>query len=586
MEQGLSSSYPERSPLRRLLALPALLVLGFAPLAAGAPGIGPAVAPSLAAHSAEFEKRVYKVTDGVYSAVGFALANSILIEGDDGVVVVDVTESVETASEILAEFRKITDKPIKALVYTHNHGDHVFGGPGFVPSGEVEVFAHETTNDAINRVVNVIRPGLMRRTARMFGHLLPEGEEGVVNAGIGPFLAVGAHGRGGTTGLIRPTRTFSEELEVEVAGVRMQLVHAPGETDDQLFVWLPDRRVLLPGDNIYRAFPNLYTIRGTPYRNVVGWIRSLDRMRALEPEHLVPSHTRPVSGGDEIEEILTAYRDGIQYVHDQTLRGINRGLTPDELVGLVRLPPHLAEHPYLQEHYGSVEWSVRSIFSGYLGWFDGDAATLSPAPPDERARDMAEIAGGVDGLVASARTALEASRFAWAAELAGHALRLEPEGREAARVKAAALRALGFRSVSANGRHYYLTQALEIEGRADPSEATALSGPELLRAFPVGNVLASLPVRLDPELAASADFQVGFRFPDEGTEYGLWVRRGVAEFQPRLPKRAALTFEATSDDFLEVLLGRRELGAAIQAGELAIDGDLALVARFFALFDR
>lgn len=549
----------------------------------------PRVEPSLAAHSAEFAPAVYRVADGVYSAVGFALANSILIEGDDGVVIVDVTESVETARAILAEFRKITDKPIKALVYTHNHGDHVFGGPGFVSPdalSEVEVFAHETTNEYINRVVNIIRPGLMRRTARMFGHLLPEGESGVVNAGIGPFLAVGAHGRGGTTGLIRPTRTFADELEIEVAGIRMRLVHAPGETNDQIFVWLPDRKVLLPGDNVYKAFPNLYTIRGTPYRDVSAWVRSLDKMRDLEPEHVVPSHTRPFSGAGNIREILTAYRDAIQYVHDQTLRGINRGQTSDELAGSVKLPPHLAQHPYLQEHYGTVEWSVRSIFNGYLGWFDGDAATLSPVAPNQRARNLAELAGGPWMLMATAQAALDQKDFSWAAELAGHSLELEPGNDTAARIKAAALRALGERSVSPNGRHYYLTSALELEGHVDASNAIALRDPELLKAFPIANVLESLTVRLDPLRSADSDIAVGFVFPDEETEYTLHVRRGVAEFQSRLPKEPDLQITASSDDFLEVLLGLSSIETALATGSITLEGNPALLGSFFGLFDR
>jgi len=109
-------------------------------------------------------------------------------------------------------------------------------------------------------------------------------------------------------------------------------------------------------------------------------------MRALRPAYLVPSHTRAMSGQEQIYETLTAYRDAIQFVHDQTVQGINRGLSPDELVEVVKLPPHLAAHPYLQEYYGKVKWSVRAIFDGYLGWFDGDAAGLEPAGPDARPR--------------------------------------------------------------------------------------------------------------------------------------------------------------------------------------------------------
>ncbi len=317
-----------RPLVRAALAALLLVPLACEPAPESAPEAAPAVAPqSLLDHSAEFEQRVYEVTDGVHQAVGFALGNSILVEGDVCAFVVDVTESIESARAVKAAFEKITRKPIRALVYTHNHADHVFGGPGFAKPGDVEVYSHDTTEYYINRIVGVIRPIISTRSARMFGTLLPdEGPDRVVNAGIGPALELG-HG-GATPGLIRPTRTFSERLETEICGVDVVMEHAPGETNDQIFVWLPEKRVLLPGDNVYKAFPNLYTIRGTLYRDLLGWVRSLDRMRALRPAHLAPSHTRPVSGEDHIQEILTAYRDAIQFVHDQTIRGMNKGLTP------------------------------------------------------------------------------------------------------------------------------------------------------------------------------------------------------------------------------------------------------------------
>ena len=237
----------------------------------------------------------------------------------------------------------------------------------------------------------------------------------------------------------------------------------------------------MPGDNIYKAFPNLYSIRGTLYRDVLAWAQSLDKMRAIKPSYLVPSHTRAISGQDEVYQTLTAYRDAIQFVHDQTIQGINQGLTPDELVELVKLPPSLAEHPYLQEYYGKVEWSVRGIFSGYLGWFDGDAATLEPASPEERAMAMASLAGGADGLVKAARDALAEHKHAWAAELASHSIRLDPDSTAAKQIKADALRALGRRQLNPNARSYYLTQALELEGKVETLDSNQTRKRPLFR---------------------------------------------------------------------------------------------------------
>jgi alkyl sulfatase BDS1-like metallo-beta-lactamase superfamily hydrolase len=362
--------------------------------------------------------------------------------------------------------------------------------------------------------------------------------------------------------------------------------HAPGETDDQIFVWLPDRRVLMPGDNIYKAFPNLYTIRGTTHRDVLAWTASLDRMRDLAPAHLAPSHTRPVSGEAEVVQILTAYRDAIQFVHDQTVRLMNQGLTPDELVEAVRLPVHLRDHPYLREVYGTVEWSVRSVFAGYLGWFDGDAATLSPEPPAERASAYVELAGGDEAMLAAIRRALAERRHAWAAELAAHLRRARPDSAEARTLEADALRALARASISPNGRNYYLTQALELTGAAKISfEPTLDQGlREFLAELPVENFMAAMPVHLDPDRSEDTDMAVGFRFPDVDQSYGLHVRRGVAEFRRRLPENADVVVTADSRVWKEVVLGIRNPAAALLSGDVQVEGGTLDLVGFLRMF--
>lgn len=534
----------------------------------------------------EFRRDVYEVTVGVYQAVGFGIANSIMVEGEPCVFIVDVMGSMETAAAVRAEFAKITDKPIGALIYTHNHADHVMGGLAFVPDGKVDVYAHETTNDYINRFASVLRPILRTRSSRMFGsYLRGDGQDGMENVGLGPFVET--LDPDATLGLIRPSETFSDELETEICGVKVQLVHAPGETNDQLFVWLPERRVLLPGDNIYKAFPNLYSIRGTPYRDARAWVRSLDKMRALQPRHLVPSHTRAISGQGEIYETLTAYRDAIQFVHDQTVQGINRGLGPDELVEAVKLPPHLAEHPYLQEYYGKVEWSVRGIFNGYLGWFDGDGALLEPASPDERAAGMASLAGGVEGLRRAARDALSDEQYAWAAEVATHWIRLAPSSREAKQAKADALRALALRQINANSRNYYLTQALELEGKVEIRDETK---PENALSFvstvPIGRFIEAMPANLLYEKSADMEMVIAFRFPDVDEGYAIEIRRGVAEFKDSFPEDPDLTITADSNVWRELVLGLRSPIKTFATGDVKYTGSALDLVGFLRLFRK
>ncbi|NNF62121.1 MAG: alkyl/aryl-sulfatase, partial [Gammaproteobacteria bacterium] len=372
---------------------------------------------ALAAHSDEFRRSIITVRDGVWVAVGYGLANSILVEGDDGLIVIDTMASLDSARAVAREFRLLSPKPLKAIIYTHNHADHVFGAQAFIdelasPGTAVRVLAHETTEALVYRVVNVFRPILTARSFRMFGTHLNEAE--LVNAGIGKELEVTADS---AFGFVPPTETFRDSLETGIAGIRFELIHAPGETDDQLFVWLPDLKLLAPGDNIYKTFPNLYTIRGTPYRSLRDWSASLDRMRELPVEYLVPSHTRPLQGQEEINGTLTDYRDAISFVRDQTIRRINQGMTPEQIVATVQLPPHLATSPWLQEFYGKVSWSARSVMAGNLGWFDGNPATLQPLAPAQRAQKIAMLAGGDEALEQAAHQALADGETQWALEL-------------------------------------------------------------------------------------------------------------------------------------------------------------------------
>ena len=248
--------------------------------------------PDLAAHTAEFSQEVIEVTDGVYVAIGFGLANCILLEGDDGVVIVDAMESAEAAVPVKEAFSKITSKPVKALIFTHYHSDHTNGATIMAGDDTTDIYAHATTSYYMDRIATITRETTYRRAMRQFGTLLPEG--GIINDGIGPRLEFD---ESKTLGLLVPTKTFSaDRLDLDIAGLKLILFFAPGETPDQILIWMPEKKVLLPADNYYKSFPNLYAIRGTAYRDVKLWVNSIDKMRALKPEYLVPQHTRPVAG--------------------------------------------------------------------------------------------------------------------------------------------------------------------------------------------------------------------------------------------------------------------------------------------------
>ncbi len=260
----------------------------------------------------------------------------------------------------------------------------------------------------------------------------------------------------------RPTHFFSGERKtLDVAGVRLELAAADGETRDQLYVWLPDRKVLFTGDNFYKSWPALYAIRCTGYRDVRAWIASLTRMIAEDPHYLVAGHTRPVAGREKASETLTNYRDAVASIFEQTIAGMNKGMTPDQLVEAVKLPPEFQDLDYLREYYSNVEWAVRSIFNGYLGWFDGNPSSLFPLSPRQEAERVAELAGGAYALMVAARSSLD-NDPQWTAQLCDHLLALNPGDSDAMRLKADALDALARRLPTATGRNYYMTVAAQL----------------------------------------------------------------------------------------------------------------------------
>ena len=542
-----------------------------------------ATVQELAELSIEFRKRIDKVGDGVWMAVGYGLANSILIEGEDGLIVIDTMETIATGTEVAEQFRKLSDKPLAAIIYTHNHADHVFGAQAFVnvlgdPEKAVQVLAHSSTAHYVHRIVSEFRPIISARSYRMFGTQLTADE--FSNDGIGMELKIDENSE---FGFIDPTRTFDSELTHEVAGVELKLIHAPGETNDQIYVWLDAQKMLAVGDNLYRAFPNLYTIRGTPHRSLKRWADSLDLARTLPIEQILPSHGSAIEGRDHVWRTLTDYRDAIRYVHDQTVRYMNLGFTPDEAVEAVQLPDHLARSPYLRELYGKVEWSVRAVYAGNLGWFDGNPSTLRPLAPQQHAVHVQELAGGFENLVGSLEKARADGQHQWVLELSDVILRLDPTHAAARAARVEALTARGNAATNPNERNYYLSSALELRDgvRFRP---LSTSSDTLLNQLPMSTMFDSLSVSLRAEDAITTNMRVGLSFTDSGDQWTLWVRNGVLEVRKGLMDELDIHAEVDSLAFKKLLSGQRNAVAALASDfEFPVGGALGF-AGFLKLF--
>ena len=528
-------------------------------------------------HTAEFKKEVIEVTNGVHVAIGYALANAILVEGENSNIIIDTTGTIETAREVKALFDEINSNPIEAIIYTHNHGDHTYGATVFAEDSDPEIYAHDSTEEYLSRVIGTIRPIISARSNRMFGNSLPKSE--VENNGIGPFLEIGRDGR--QTGLLYPTKTFSDKIKFEVGGVKVELFHAPGETNDQLFVWLPDKKALFPGDNFYKTFPNLYTIRGTPYRDLAGWVNSIDMMRYLQPEFLIPSHTRPLAGKDNINKILTTYRDGIQFVHDQTVRLMNLGLGPDDIAEILVLPKHLRDSPFLKEFYGSPGWSAKNVFSGYLGWFNGNPSSLKPLLQMVEAENFIKLAGNWDSLFTIAEEAYLNGEFQWSLQLTDYLLKSKPGETKARLLRQSSLIALGNKESNPNSRYYYLSSAAELDKDYQPNDIL-LPNIEAIIKYPIESFMETLKVNVIPEKSIDKNIQLLFTFTNSTKAFSVFLRKGVLEMQPFLISGSSVQVTSTEEDLKAVLSGIKSLPIALVNGTLQVNGSRTDLLSFFS----
>lgn len=565
----------------------------------------PRVDPGMTKFARGMDQALLKIGDSAYLAYGWDITSPMMVVGDDGVIIIDPPMSMESGKETLEAFRRVTDKPVKAIVYTHNHIDHVAAVKAFtteedVASGKVDIYAHETLMQGVINWASTVGPIEGRRTSYTAASFLPKGPEGSVHDALGSTARLGA------VTFIPPTKTFSDELDVEISGIKMHLRFVPSETPDEIVAWFPEMKLLhyaevMQGEN----FPNLYTIRGTKFRDPIQWFKSIDVMREFPAELAAGAHGRPIIGYDNIQNMLTAYRDAIQFVHDQTIRYMNLGYTPEQLVELVALPPHLADHPWLHEYYGTVKHTVRNIYNGYLGWFQADPWALDPMPYMDRAARYVELMGGRDAVIAAAKKAIDDKEFTWAAEILTNVIRIDNNDMEARKLKAEAYREWAFTLTNVNWRNWSLTAAAELEGEADLTGGFAFTSADVIRAFPTNVLLQLITTRIDWEKSIDTNMTLGIRLPDVDEGYGLEIRRGIVQFHEKLPTETDVTMIADRQFLDRMLVGDIHMTgemanaiaegapaggvvmmAAIESGDIRLEGGTAEdVQRFFSYFD-
>jgi alkyl sulfatase BDS1-like metallo-beta-lactamase superfamily hydrolase len=521
----------------------------------------------------------------VWSLVGNGLSNQSFIEAPEGLIAIDTGESVEEMEQALRHVRAHTHAPVVACIYTHFH--YVAGTTALIPetpSGQLEIWGHSGIGANLARFGGEIAPRSGRGLVHQFGMTLPdEGPDGLVSCGLGLFYRNPDHAPY-TPGYLPANHTFDEPASANIAGLRVELMPAPSDASDSITVWFPDLGVCV-NNLVWPALFNIFAIRGEEYRDPRILLRGLDQILALEPEHLVGTHGPPLSGRARIRSEVIRYRDSIQFIWDQTVRGANRGMTADQIAAAVQLPTQFGASYMTTQLYGVVEHHVRQICAGLFGWFDEDVTHLFPLASPERAHRLVAGFGGVEAVREQIDTALAGDDHRWALELSGWLTQHTDGGGEAqdrGRL-AEALRGIAYSTTAANIRNWCLTRAREADGSSDLSRFRAHRfRANEVAANPPESFVPLLRVLLDPERTADLQGSIGFAF-DTGVRAGLTVRNCVAV--PDDGIGAEVTLHVSHADWAQLLGAKTTLSTLVETGTAGIDGDPDRLKQLLGCFD-
>ncbi len=545
---------------------------------------------------------LFKVTDGLYQIRGYDLANMSIIESDTGWILVDPLTARETASKAFLFAREhLGKKPVRAILFTHSHIDHFGGVQGILqhlsdeekanlriiaPAG----FEEEATSENI-----IAGPAMTRRAMFMYGKRLERDERGHVGTGLGKGPAFGTFGFAQATDLITGTGT---ELTVDGVPMVFQIVSG-SEAPAEFTFYLPEQKAFCGAELVSRNMHNIYTLRGAKVRDARLWSSFIDEAKTLfsDADVYFGSHHWPLWGQENIQEFLAVQRDTYKFIHDQTVRLMNRGATPREIADQLRLPPELNQAFHNQGYYGTVSHNAKAVYQHYLGWFTANPAQLNPLPESESARRYVQMMGGADKVLEKALQEFEAASdmsategrdtYRWLAELLNHVVFAEPANNDAKQLLASVYDQLGYQAESAPWRDFYLTGAYELRHGSPEEGIKPAMMREVLLNTPVSLFFDSMAVRLNAEDAEGENTTIRISFTDLQEHYLLTLQnsvlhnRQVAEDTP-----ADATLRLTRPLFVDLLIGRAGLKELLFSDEISFEGSRLDLIGFFSMLDK
>lgn len=534
---------------------------------------------------------LFKVADRIYQLRGFDLSNMTLIEGETGWIVVDVLTSEETARAAMDFARKhLGNKPVTAIVFTHSHVDHFGGALGVLSAEQVQAqnipvvapvgFMEEATSENL-----LVGMAMARRSVYMYGKRLPRSPEGLVDNGLGKAVAYGK------VGILPPTVVVTESKESHnLDGLEFMFHNVPGsEAPSEFVFYLPKLKAFGSAELFGHTLHNIYTPRGAKVRDALKWAAYMDEALAYagDAEVMFHQHNWPVWGSSNVRNFMEKQRDTYRFIHDQTVRHMNAGLTSAEIAEKVVMPPSL--HSFLsgRGYYGTVSHNVKAVYQFYMGWFDANPANLNPLPPVESAKRYVDLAGGMDTLLNKAEQAVNKGEYRWAAELLKHAVYADPDNSKAKNLLAQSFDQMGYMAESAPWRNFYLTGALELREGGYTEGFKRNMFLDMLKHTSTPRFLEGMAAALNSDKAENADIQINLVFSDTNESYVLHIQNSVLHHKAGKPDpNSAATLTLSKPFFLNMMTGEAGAAELLLSDETRIDGSTLKLGQFFGMLDK
>ena len=532
---------------------------------------------------------LFKVDEGIYQLRGFDLANTSLIKSDSGWILVDPLTTLETTEAAMAFAEQHLGKiKLTGVIFTHSHIDH-FGGvlalintqlaadnnvPIIAPSG----FMAEATSENI-----IAGPAMARRGSYMFGNSLPRSATGHVDAGLGKQVVYGS------TSILQPTVVIDKpEMAMTIDGVGFDFYNMPGsEAPSELTFYLPKHKAFCGAEVLSHVMHNVLTLRGAKVRDALLWSdyigQSIDRLDDVEV--FFNSHHWPTWGHDRIITQMEQQQDMYKFTHDQTVRLANLGYTPREIAERLKLPKSLAGNFHLRGYYGTLSHNSKAVYQHYFGWYQGNPAQLNPLPPEQSSLRYVEFMGGAEVILEKASQSMQRGEYRWVAEVLNHLVFAEPDNSAAAKeLLAEAYRQLGYQAESGPWRDIYLSGALELLAGTPDEHYDPVFAKAFIQQVPLMQFMKALSIRLDAEKAEGERLVLNVLFTDQQENFVLTVRNSVMHYQALSPAaNADVSIALSKNLFVDILLGQVGIQEMLTTDELAVEGSVLKLLKFFSL---